>query len=260
MAPGVLRAKSFMKSPSLLTIVSLTVAVFSFDSSAQIIFSDDFESYSSDSELTATWSRVSGTGTSILLAADPTNPSNQTIQQTTVAGRLRHVISGVNPTDAAPLLLSFDFYDSNGGTTSGRQYVEIRNSGVTGGLFDVGLINSVNTGTYAQGAYQARDIDNGNWVQLGVARSVGWHHFELLIEGFSATLSIDGIVDPSFSDRAWNGGASYDWLHIGSALTSNTDAYYDNISLAVVPEPSVYVAVFGALALGAAVIRRRVKS
>lgn len=225
----------------------------------QVIFSDDFESYTTDASLTAVWSRVSGTAATILLATAPTNPLNQVIHQTTDAGRLRHVIAGVTPTDAAPLLLSFDFYDVNGGTTSGRQYVEIRNSISTTGLFDAGLFNTVNTGTFNQGAYQGRDIDNGNWIQLGIARSVGWHHFELLIEGATATLSIDGVVDPSFSDRAWNGGASYDWLHIGSALISNTDAYYDNISLAVVPEPAAYAAVFGALALGAGFIRRRMQ-
>ena len=255
-----------MKRIIILLALGITSSAWLQTTTAQVLINDNFSSYANDAALTAVWPRVSGDVTSIYLQADP-DPSGtrgQGIQQVNVGanvGRLRQTFAATTPTDSAPLVFRFDFYDANGGSTSGRDYVELRNSASATGLFAGGLNNSVNTGTYAQGQYQARDLDSGGWVQLDTVRSVGWHTFEFTIKSTTVDLRIDGVLDPQFTGRAWSGGVAYDWYHIGSALTSNTSADYDNAYLAVVavPEPSS-VALLALGALGCAwLVRRRAK-
>ena len=221
--------------------------------SGQILFSDNFNSYTDDTSLLTSWSRVSGTTASIFLTPDPVNSGNQTIEQTTAAGRLRHVVSGVVPTASSPLSFSFDFYDPNGGTASGRVFGEIRNSASATGLFAAGVYNSVNLGTLDITKYQARALDSGGWIQLSTARSVGWHNFRFEIGGNTASLYIDNILVPEFASLTYAGNVTYDWLHIGSALTGSTEGYFDNVTLSIVPEPSA-----AALALiGLGILARR---
>jgi hypothetical protein len=255
-----------MKALSYSCFGFFAVAVLTQVANGQVLFSDDFNSYATDAALTAVWTRASGTTANVGLAADPDagNSRGQGIFQlnpSSNAGQLTKTLgSGVTPTDANPVIFSFDFYDVNGGSTSGRDYVELRNSAGTGGLFDAGLINSVTTGTYVQGQYQARNLDSGAWIQLATPRSAGWHHFEFDIRATTVDLKIDGNVDPNFTNLHWNGGASYNLIKVGSALSSNTGANYDNISLSVatVPEPGALgFASLGCMAWVVTVVRRR---
>lgn len=235
------------------------------------IFSDDFSTYSTDAALLATWTRASGTSVNIGLAVDPDSSGThgQNIFRTPGGSNLgqltKTLSSGLVPTDLNPIVFSFDLYDPNGGTTSGRDYAEIRFSGSTQGLFDAGIYNSVNTGTLAQGKYQARDIDNGLWIQLDTVRTVGWHNFEFTIRATTVDLKIDGTIDPQFNNRAWNGftGTSkFDLIKIGSALSSNLGtANYDNVfvGIAVVPEPSTATLMLLGLGFTGLLIRRRTK-
>ena len=174
---------------------------------SQSLITDNFQSCKDDASLLATWTRVSGTDASIFLAADRINPANQTIQQTTAAGRLRQVFPGVIPTASAPLSLSFDLYDANGGTTSGRVFGEVRNSAAAAGLFAAGIYNSATVG-YDMTRYQARNVDNGGWIELNTPRSVGWHNFRLEIGNNTASLYIDNVVDPQFNGISYSGATS----------------------------------------------------
>lgn len=235
-----------MKSLSLFAGVVLGLIALAQPAPSQTtVMSDNFNGYANDAALLGAWTRPTGTSADISLAADP-DPANlhgQCIFENTTAARLRYTLSSaVAPSAANSLVLAFDMYDVNGGTTSGRTYIELRNSLTTAGLFDAGIYNVTATGTYAQGAYQARDIDNGGWIQLSTARSVGWHHFELTIKPTTASLTIDGTAVPELTDRTWNGGTSYDWINLGSGISSLTGTYFDNISLTLtpVPEPSVF--------------------
>jgi hypothetical protein len=247
-----------MKLTNLLA-VGVLASVALVQSASAAIFADNFNSYANDTDLLAVWSRVTGTVGSIYLSPDPATGGTfgQGIQNTTATGRLRHVLdTPVTPTDSNPISLSFDLYDSNGGATSGRGYVELRNSAAVTGLFAAGVYNSVNTGTLDTTKYQARNLDSGGWIQLEAARSVGWHHFEFVIKGTTADLYVDGLLDPNFTGRTYSGGVAYDWVHVGSALTSlMTTINYDNVSLSVVPEPSV--ATLALVGIGLAVWRRR---
>ena len=241
-----MNASIFRKCPYLLhaTLIAAVVGVLTVPCAfAQTIINDSFNSYTDDASLIAVWSRVSGTSSSIFLAPDPSDASNQTIEQTTAAGRLRRVISGgIVPTAGEPVIFSFDLYDTTGGTNSGRVYGELRNSAVADGLLAAGIYNSVNDGIYDQTKYQARDVDDGGWIQLDAIRSFGWHNFRFEITGNSVDLYVDNILDPNFNDRAINSVMNYDWIDIGSALSGNTMAYFDNVNVAIVqgpvPEPS----------------------
>jgi hypothetical protein len=223
------------------TLIAAMVGVLSVPNAfSTIVFQDDFQGYADDAALQSVWSRVSGTSSSIFLTGDPMNAANYAIQQTTAAGRLRYVINGgVVPTTQEPTItFSFDLYDSNGGTANGRVYGELRNSAVANGLLAAGIYNSVNVGVLDTTKYQARSVDGGQWIQLEAARSVGWHNFRFEITGNQADLYVDNALQPSFTDRA-AGNVSYDWINMGSGLSGNSSALFDNVTVSTVPEPSV---------------------
>lgn len=239
-----------MKASYIFVVVTATLSLLTGSAQGQV--SDTFQSYADDAALTTVWPRASGTAASIFLAPDPANAANQTIEQTTAAGRLRYTLaSGLTPSDANPLAFSFDFYDPLGAVgTSGRIYGEVRNSAAATGLLAAGVYNSANTGVYDVNKYQARNADNGGWVQLEVDRSVGWHNFRFEISGNSANLFVDNVLQTSFTDRSLTGGVAYDWIHVGSGLTGSTPGYFDNVSLSAIPEPSTVAL----LMLGGAVL------
>lgn len=213
------------------------------------VFYDNFDSYANDASLTSVWTRSLGTSANIFLAPDPINPANQTVEQNLTAGRLRHLISGgVVPTAAEPVIsFSFDFYDVGG---SGRQFAEFRNSTGLTGLMAAGIYNSVNVGTYDATKYSARNLDGGGWISLDTSRSVGWHNFRFEITPGHAELYVDDVLEPKFGAMSFT-GTSYDYLYIGSGLSSAAAVgFYDNVKVQIlaVPEPSV--AMLGLLGLG----------
>lgn len=254
-----MNATMFRKARVIFVITSFIAAVGLMtgpQAHGQVIINDNFESYTTDASLTAVWPRVIGTSGDIFLIYDPTN-SNQCIYETTTAGRLRQVITGRTPTDSAPLSFSFDLYDLNGGTTSGRVYSEIRNSAAATGLFAAGIYNAVNIGTYDLTRFQARNLDGGGWIQLSTKRSAGWHNFRFVIWGSTADLYVDNVLDPAFTHLSWSGNISYDWVHVGSGLTSSVGALFDNVNLTVVPEPGFIG--FGMLGFAALLTSRKLR-
>lgn len=242
---------------SRVAVTALTTFVVAQSALGQVLFSDDFQSYANDPALLTTWARVSGTDGTIFLAPDPLNAANQSIQQTTAAGRLRHVMAGGVSTAGNPLSFSFDLYDTTGATTSGRVYGEIRNAAAATGLLAAGIYNAVNTGTFDVTRYQARNVDNGAWIQLSALRSVGWHNFRFEILENTVSLYVDNVLQPEFAARTYSGNITYDWLHLGSGLAGNSAAFFDNVSLAVVPEPSTLA--LGLLGIGALLGRRSLR-
>ena len=69
---------------------------------------------------------------------------------------------------------------------------------------------------------------------------------------------VDGVLDPQFTGRALNSfDYEYDTINLGFGGGGNTPTQFDNIDLAVVPEPGTYALVFGALTFAGAAVRRR---
>jgi hypothetical protein len=239
-------------------LIPALVGVLSVPSAfSTIVFQDNFKNYTDDASLTAVWPRASGTETSIFLTPDPSDASNQTIQQTTAAGRLRHVVEGgIVPTAVEPTIsYSFDLYDPNP-IAGGRVFAELRSSATANGLLGAGIYNSATYGTYDATKYMARTIDEAGvskWMSLDTPRSQGWHNFRFELNGNRADLYVDNVLEPKFGEVGYAGG-SYDWVHVGSALSAGsgailTGAFFDNVNVSIVPEPPVVT--LGLLGLGA---------
>ena len=238
-----------------IVLAALSAAIFS-NANAQV-FSDDFQAYSNDAELQAVWTRTIGTPTSIYLSNNPNNPADNSVGEGVEGGRLTHTLDPI-PTAGNTISFSFDFFDFYGGSHSGRSYGEIRQSGSANGLLAAGIYNAIDTGTYAQNRYQARSLDDGGWIQLDAPRSQGWHNFKFEISGNQVNLFVDGVLDPQFTGRALNSfDYEYDTINLGFGGGGNTPTQFDNIDLAVVPEPGTYALVFGALTFAGAAVRRR---
>jgi hypothetical protein len=243
------------------TLIAVVASILSVPSAfSTTIFYDNFDGYPDDASLTAVWTRVSGTSSSIFLAPSPSDASDQTVTQTSAAGRLRLVIpGGIVPTATEPVInFSFDLYDTTGGTNSGRVYGEIRNSASASGLLAAGLYNVATIGIFDQSRYQARTIDGGGWIQLAALRTVGWHNFRFEIIGNRASLYVDNLLEPNFTNVA-AGSATYDWVHIGSGLTGLTSAFFDNLNVAItpIPEPEAYAMLLAGFGLLGFAARRR---
>lgn len=255
-----------MKLTTLLSIgviASGALTHCAFGTSTNLIFFDDFSSYTSDPGLLSVWQR-SGLASSILTnAPDPAvggTRGTHLVEPAAGHGQLTHLFTGVTPTDASPLVFKFDLYDNNSGTTTGNGFGEIRNStSTTTTWLDAGLFTTASP-AYDKTKYQARNLDTGAWIQLATPRAVGWHTFEFSVRADTVDLRIDGVLDANFSNLGWNGGA-FNMVGMGSPLTpvNNTALRFDNVTVyQIVPEPSItMLGALGGLTLAAMVIRRR---
>lgn len=101
--------------------------------------------------------------------------------------------------------------------------------------------------------------DGSGWV-AGPGSGGEWTTwiFTVAADG-STTIQLDGLapVTTGTSIKTFSGAPTQIWLYGGSGSNGGALAgvYVDNIT--VVPEPSTYALMFGAVALGAVVIRRR---
>jgi len=174
------------------------------------------------------------------------------------------------------LLFTSWIYDS----TATRAWTEIR--AYTGAGYGVGTLQQVfaigkyNTVTMAGEAYTATKyqgrLTSGaatGWFNLNATgspnRSAGWHRFdlEILPSGTDINFYVDGILSRSITGA---NPFSYDSISMGGVGSGTTsvagDAWFDGISLAIVPEPgSIALVASGLLALvGLAFCRARRRS
>ena len=160
---------------------------------------------------------------------------------------------------------SFNFYDGDAAAAPYRQFAELDDTAAptsTGQLFAMGLNNNL-TGN----KYMARILgfDGGAGVSAffklddvgSPIRSTGWHSLEADISDNAVVYYVDGILSKTVNTTALT-DRSLDTIRLGSAVTSTTVAYYDDLRVErlVVPEPSsVALGLLGGLAF--AVVKRR---
>lgn len=186
---------------------------------------------------------------------------------------------------------SFDFYDSTPAGAPARNYSNLQDTTApvgTGQLIAMGFNNN-QTGPNSGGQfYMARilgytvpttaDPDGGPAESVGGsgaffklndfgvgARSLGWHNLKVEIstdDGLSTDFAF--FVDNVLAERVSNIGTaasfrSYDNIALGSGLSNgSTEAFFDNMRLEVVPEPSsMALALLGGFGLFFARMRRQ---
>lgn len=228
--------------------------------SAGVIFSDDFESYADTTAMQAVWG-AAGAGT---LDGALGNPG----QSMAHPGGTDNIVTVPvqQATAANPLVYTADIYD-DGTAANKRLTAGLRFSGVAN-LLEMGMYNDPNH-------YAVRAVLPGpNWIAfdnivddagtpIDNAPVVGWHRFQLVHDGTNATFTLDlgatGIINSTVvAPAAWNANG-VDSIRLGgpSSLSSpGGGGNFDNVSLAIIPEPTSVLLVLGATG-GLALVRRR---
>ena len=248
-----------------------------FTANAQMLVSDNFQSYSSTAEMQANWGVV-GSGNAGTLDLAFGNPAPSGFHDGTAAANswIGSSIS-VTPTNENPLILRADLYYT--GVIGQRNSVGLRTTPYGGGdpLFEVGFNNNspqanglgvrhIGIGGPSTGANDWNEI--ASYAELGTGeenavwiRTVSTFITDGVIVTFD--VGINGTTDYTMTSLAANAGyqSPFTDLRWGgiSSLSSAAGAGFnvDNISLEVIPEPSTYAAIFGALALAGVMLRRR---
>lgn len=236
-------------------------------------FVEDFEGYANQAAFAAAWS-PNGTPAHTLDTAFGRNSSRslRLVPQTNGGGVTnrwyRNLDSPLRPTDANPVVFSFDFFLSASGASNGWssdwQLVDVR--AFSGGGFGVGSLNglvamgvSVSFGgdvdAHDNDFFQGRILAPGHATRTyysldalptATPRSSGWHNLSARIGATQTLFSIDGqpaeLVNVGIT-------SPINAVVLGSDLPSRNPYWVDNIRLETVPEPAAaYLVGLAALA------------
>ena len=171
-----------------------------------------------------------------------------------------------NTTDSNPDIIVFDYASGSGIT----QDVVIRFDfvNISGNNLRLQLLDD--TGTRGI----RLDLDNGGniknngtgdtleftgtgltkWHAIEITNNLANNNYDLFMERDERNATLT-FTDLPFNNAISNIGR---WEFVDLSGSSNTSEYYiDNLSVTVIPEPSAYALVFGALSLGVVLLRRR---
>lgn len=240
-----------------LILAGALLAATTVTASAQ--WTDNFDSYADQAAFNAVWAN---SGSPVLLDTDndPVAPSPpNTVQQGTAAQQSRREIgTGIMLKD---IDFTIDFYDAAAGTA--RAYAMVYGRGGAGGWTDtltqIVAIGKYNTSTTNK--YWGRiAFGSDNWftLDLGPDRSIGWHTARIVGNGVDTLeFYIDGILGASKTLTPANQTVVMNWVVLGSGLTSAHAMNFDNVSIAVVPEPASLIALGAGLVSMVGLARRR---
>lgn len=249
-----------MNTKSLLT--ALGVVLISSSLIGQTLFFDDFDSYADQAAMNAVWTLAPN---ALTLSGDQAYSPGQSAfaPGNTTAYMMTHDVAPVWGTDANPLVWSFQFYDSTQANNL-RQFATIRdNAPALAQIVAIGTYNDTSlTKDRHDLDYQVTIADLNTYYAVRVAfspgpnwlilngpgaptRSTGWHELKAVFYDTTVEFYIDGVnalSDITLSYASDVGAISFDRLTIGSGLSSaNGAAYYDDVSLSIIPEPSSMV-------------------
>ncbi|TWU30348.1 PEP-CTERM sorting domain-containing protein [Bythopirellula polymerisocia] len=205
------------------------------------IISDDFESYADTTAMQAVWG-AAGVGTLDTAFGNPGQSyrNNGGVQN-------QQTIAGLVPTAANPVVYTVDIYDD--GTSANKRMTAGLRSSAVANLFEMGMYNSPNH-------YAVRAVLPGpSWVAFSNmvddsnqpiqnAPVAGWHTYKMVLDGASATFTIDLNGDGNINGTevlaaAFIGASPIDTVRLGVGLSSaGGGANFDNVNLSVVPEPA----------------------
>lgn len=219
---------------------------------AATLVTDNFDGYADQAAFVTAWPAVGTSGT--LSSAQSSSPSNSVHYAATPATQrngLNFTESG-NPSSTNLIVFSFDFYDSNAATNPYRQYSNLQDTaapGAYGQLVSMGLNNNQTSAANGGNFYMARILGytppdtggaSGSYFKLNsdpaLLRTTGWHNLRVEI----SDVDFKFYVDNSLAETVLQTGTlrSYDVLRLGSGVTSAAEAWFDNVRVEIVPEPS----------------------
>ena len=224
-------------------ILAVGLAALTSVASAEVVFSDDFETgdFSKWTDINSTAGHIQGVCTTAQ-AHSPTQSAfldqGGTAATDRFAASLTHAIPNSNV-----CRFKFWFYD-NVVTGGGRMYGEVRsysgdayNAGALEQLYAIGKFNNVTYPgeTFKTNKYNGRiafGTPNG-WFSLDDVgspnRSVGWHEFRIDIDAANAKFYVDGILCKT---KPRGTAGSIDSVIMGSALSSSANpGYFDDYSV-----------------------------
>lgn len=247
-----------MKKQILAAITAL--ALVSASSGMAQTVSDNFDSYADQTAFDAAW--TPGVAAMTLTTTNQSVSGANSIYQGTVAQQSRIAIGYEIP--ISMLDFSFSFYDPAGAGSLARTYgMAYAYSGDWG----VGLQQLVAIGKYnavASTKYHGRvAFGSVSWFALDAPtspdRTVGWHEARItgsLVGGQAQyDFYIDGLLAGTRTSTVTD--STFDWIVMGSGLSSTHGMWYDDISI-VIPEPSsLALSLLGGFGLLAMFRRRR---
>lgn len=227
------------KIPPAVAAVLVVSASSAFAQPMVNTFFENFDSYADQAALNAVW--TPGTAAMTLDTAQAWSSPNS-IYQGTIAQQSRRYLGVEIP--ASELDFSFRFYDGGAGLgrTFGMIYARTGAGDWAGGLEQILAIGK-NNGV-ATTKYTARVPFGGgpNYISLdsGPDRSVGWHEARVVGDlgggGAQYGFYIDGILGGTVTTTTT---PTFDWIVLGSGLSSSTVMWYDDV-MVMVPEPSIF--------------------
>ncbi len=239
-------------------LVPVLVGAMAVSAYGQLVLSDDFEGE------TPTWDASNGSPT---LSTDQNNTpgGNQSLFIANTGDRATWNDFGT----LNAFSLTFYYYaDSEDLGTNPRNYGQVQSRAVAGDvnsdLDQLFAIGNYHADGHDTSTYQYRvvsgdtagwfdfdpdviEVSNDEWVEFNITRTT-----ENVV-----TFSVNGTVGATITDAALGDISIVDLGGLGFATTEQP-AYFDDMTL--IPEPSTYAAIFGALALAGAFVMRRRRS
>ncbi len=230
-----------------------TSADASLTLNAVIVFSDDFES----GNLNNWFLPTAGNSLAISMVQNHTSGGADAALLSASTNKMVHNLGAELEGRAK---LTFYAYDATAGNVNSGQtrwFGELRgytgagyNNGSLSQLFAIGRYGvgfGTGTGTLATEVvnttnYQGRVVTGANagWFNLTVARTAGWHKFEIerATDGTTITFSVDGVVGRTITSATFY---TFDSVTMGSVATSSTtaDMWFDDFKVEYFDAPTI---------------------
>jgi len=202
---------------------------------AETLFSEDFESYADTAAMQSIWG-AAGTATLNTLG----NPGNSATYSGGTQNQVVFATPFAPPTSANPLVYSVDIYDD--GISVNRRLTAGLRSSSPKNIFEMGMYNSpshyaIRTALPGTDWLAFSNIIDDSAMSITNAPVEGWHTFQVVLDGSTATFTLDLHGDGNINATevvsvAFDDAFPLDTIRMGTGLSSaGGGARFDNFLL-----------------------------